>query len=84
MDEKPEIPKKPKKQPAEASIAAPSSNGKHEPDESSRKNKREYEGDVEELGPKKVRKTGDSSAKGEDAVVVDDDGGSGAILIDDD
>ncbi|KAK7723958.1 E1 ubiquitin-activating protein uba2 [Diaporthe eres] len=83
-DDKPEIPKKPKKEPAETSIAAPSSNGKHEPDESSRGNKREHEDELEEPGPKKIRKTGDSSAKGKDAVVVDDDGGSGAILIDDD
>lgn len=62
----------------------PSSNGKHEPDETSRKNKREPEDELEGAGPKKARKTGDSSTKGEDAVVVDDEGGSGAIMIDDD
>ncbi|POS73789.1 ThiF family protein [Diaporthe helianthi] len=83
-DNKPEIPKKPKKEPADASIAVPSLNGKHEPDESSRKNKREYEDELEEAGPKKARKIGESSAKGGDAVIVDDDSGSGAIMIDDD
>lgn len=65
-------------------MTGPSSNGKHEPDESSRGNKREHEDELEERGPKKVRKTSNTSTKGEGAVVVDDDGGSGAIMIDDD
>lgn len=59
-------------------------NGKHKPDEpSSQTLKRPLDDKDDERDPKKV-KVGGPEAKGDEVLVVDDEGDGGAILIDDD
>lgn len=84
--DKPEIPKKPKREPSPSQLPAPQSNGKHKPDEpSSQPLKRAREGldTNEERDPKKIKVAGPKS-KDEGVLVLDDEGDGGAILIDDD
>lgn len=81
--EKPEIPKKPKQsQPDQPSVSQP--NGKQNPIEpSSQTLKRSLDDISDERDPKKA-KVGGPEAKSDQVLVVDDESGAGAILIDDD
>lgn len=83
-DQKLEIPKKPKQEPAAAPTAVSQSNGKRGPDgDSSPTLKRSREDEAEPREAKKA-KHGASNPAEEGVLVVDDDGANGAILIADD
>lgn len=85
--EKPEIPKKPKSASgaSEPKTKAIESNGFGPDPPSSTKLKRPLDDETEPSGAdSKKRRVGDAEPKEEGALVVDDDGDNGAILIDDD
>lgn len=82
--EKPEIPKKPKQETQTDQLSASQQNGKHKLNEpSSQTLKRSLDENSEERAPKKA-KVGGPEAKGDEVLIVDDDGATGSILIDDD
>ncbi|ORY56982.1 uncharacterized protein BCR38DRAFT_450485 [Pseudomassariella vexata] len=87
-DKAPEIPRKPKKVPAVESVVASQTNGKthaldEDPNDGNNKDLKRARQDDSEIVrlPKRLKTT--TQSRGDDVVIVDDESGTGAIVIDD-